>query len=340
LAVGSLLVALERQPYRCLGFVPGGLLGAALSLLWLRSAQDGPAFAIGAMAAIVTIPFWANCQARLPWQHQSRGLAILSLGTLTLALAVGCLAASLEEGGYLPLRRQIILAALATAACSFISFWLWGRELLELLFEVLLWPVYRIRVWGPGLSTIPREGPVIVLANHAAWFDPLWVGKVMPRILVPMMTSKFFDLPVLHWLMKHTVRAIRVPEVAFRRQAPELNEAINVLDRGQCLLIFPEGGIKRKPDQVLHPFGQGIWRILKERPDTPVVASWIEGNWGSSTSFFNGPPFKGKPLDWWRRIDIGVAPVERLSADMLKDQRATRQHLMDACLGARQYIRG
>jgi 1-acyl-sn-glycerol-3-phosphate acyltransferase len=341
LAAGSLAVALERQLYRSLGFVPIGLLGAALCQVWARWApgHHGPAFVMGAMVGLVTIPLCANCQARLPWQHLARGFAILTAGVLAGSLSVTCLAAGLDRAGYLDISRQIPLAALAMAACALASFWLWLREFLELVFESFLWPVYRVRVWGPGLSSIPRRGPAIVFANHAAWFDPIWVGKVMPRKLIPLMTSKYFDLPVLHWIMRHVVRAIRVPDLTFRRQAPELNEAIHVLDRGECLLIFPEGGMRRKPEQEIGPFGQGIWRILQQRPDTPLIACWIDGNWGSSTSYYNGQPFKGKPLDWWKRIDIGVAPAERLSPELLKDQRATRRHLMDACLRARQYIR-
>jgi len=340
LAVGSLAVALEGQLYRTLGFVPAGLVGAGLGQIWARwtFAQNGPAFSLGAMIALVIIPLYANCQAKLLGQHQARGLAILSAGAMAGSLSLTYFVASLDRAGYLGLASQLTVASLAIAACALISIWLWLREFLELVFELFLWPVYRIRVWGPGLSSISQEGPAIVFANHAAWFDPLWLGKVMPRMLVPLMTSKYFDLPVLHWIMRHVVRAIRVPELTFRRQAPELNEAIKVLDRGDCLLIFPEGGMRRKPDQEIRPFGQGIWRILKQRPDTLLIACWIEGNWGSSTSYYNGPPFKGKPLDWWKRIEIGVAPAERLSAELLKDQRATRHHLMDACLKARQYI--
>jgi 1-acyl-sn-glycerol-3-phosphate acyltransferase len=340
LAVGSFAVGLGGQLYRSLGLVPVGLVGAVLCHFLARSMfpRNGPVFGLGAMIALVAIPLLVNCQARLPWRHQVRGMAILSGGAMVGWVSLAWLAATLHHSGYLDISGQITAAMLALAACSLISICLWLREFLELVFEIFLWPVYRIKVWGPGLSSMPSQGPAIVFANHAAWFDPLWLGKIMPRMLIPLMTSKYFDLPVLHWVMKHVVRAIRVPELTFRRQVPELNEAIKVLDRGECLLIFPEGGMRRKPDQEIRPFGQGIWRILKQRPNTPLIACWIEGNWGSSTSYYNGPPFKGKPLDWWKRIDISVAPAACLSAELLKDQRATRQHLMEACLRARQYI--
>jgi 1-acyl-sn-glycerol-3-phosphate acyltransferase len=340
-ALGSLLVSLQRQIYRTLGFVPIALLAAGLCLGWaVWRSYFGPALMLGMSVALIFVPCLVNYQFKHSWQHQVRSLASLSFVVATTVVALGLLLWGIYLGGYLSWRGELITLGVPLATCAAVAFTCWTREFLELVFETILWPVYRVQVWGPGLSSFPKEGPVIVFANHAAWFDPLWLGKTMPRPLIPLMTSKYFDLPVLHWLMGRVVGAIRVQEAAFRRQAPELDEAIKILDRGECLLIFPEGGMKRKPEQVLHPFGQGVWRILEHRPKTPVIACWIEGNWGSSTSYCNGPPFKGKPLDWWRRIDIGVAPPEHLLPEILTDQREARQHLMDACLGARRYIRG
>src|SRR5207244_9486788 len=110
------------------------------------------------------------------------------------------------------------------------------------------------------------------------------------------------DLPGVRWLMEKVVRAIRVPQERFRREAPELQEAIAELKRGGCVLIFPEGFLRRKEEKLLKLFGQGVWRILKEVPNTPVVVFWIEGGWGSYTSYKDGPPMKNKKMDFHRRI--------------------------------------
>src|SRR5262249_13100350 len=144
--------------------------------------------------------------------------------------------------------------------------------------------------------------------------------------------------PGVHFLMKHIAGAIRVPLAAFRRAAPELDEAIAVLDRGGCVLIFPEGWLKRDDKHLLRYFGQGVWHILHRRPQTPVVACWIEGGWGSFTSYQNGPPLTNKPLDWRRPIDIAVRAPEVVPPNVLDDQRATRSHLMAACLEARALL--
>jgi 1-acyl-sn-glycerol-3-phosphate acyltransferase len=140
--------------------------------------------------------------------------------------------------------------------------------------------LYRIRHGGPGRAWIPWRGPLLVIANHAAWFDPLWLGKVIPRRLTPMMTSHFYDLPALYWLMRYVLRVIRVEEVHARREAPELDEAVKRLASGECVVIFPEGRLRREEDRMLAPFQRGVWYILQKSPDTPVVPCWIEGKLG------------------------------------------------------------
>src|SRR6185503_2244469 len=139
-------------------------------------------------------------------------------------------------------------------------------------------------------KVLPTRGPIVVFANHCAFLDPLWVAKLIPLRLRPLMTARFFDKPVIRWLMTRVFYTIRVPEEAFRREAPEIQEAIAAIERGQSVLIFPEGWLKRKDEQAIRRFGQGIYQILREKPDTPVVACWIEGGWGSYMSYKNGPP--------------------------------------------------
>jgi 1-acyl-sn-glycerol-3-phosphate acyltransferase len=212
------------------------------------------------------------------------------------------------------------------------------RSVLEQGLEILTWPMYRLRAAGPGLAEFPMRGAVLVVSNHAAWFDPIWLGTVVPRFVTPMMTSVYYDKPVIHWLMVHVAHTIRVPQAAFRREAPELKDAVAALDAGRVLLVFPEGALRRKEEQSVRYFGQGVWRILKERPETPVIACWIEGNWGSFTSYFKGPPTVNKRLDWRRPIGLGMASPRLLDAGVLADQRATRAFLMRACLEARTYL--
>jgi 1-acyl-sn-glycerol-3-phosphate acyltransferase len=341
LAVGAFLAGRERHPRRVLGLVPLGVIGLAVTLL--VAALDGrlsPALCVvmGLMAGLIHVPLLAAYQAALPADARGNGMAVRNLtDALFVAIAVGLMFPLAQLEILSPTTLFAVLLALTVLAIR-ASWWALFRELLELAMEIVLLPIYRVRGHGPGLDAFPSHGPALVVANHSAWFDPVWLAKVLPRRLIPMMTSVFYDLPVIRWLMVHVAHAIRVQASTFRRQAPELKEAVAALDRGECVIIFPEGSMRKSADRPLRNFGQGVWHILRDRPDTPVVVCWIEGGWESFFSYFNGPPTRNKRLDFLRRIDIAVGPPLVLPAEVLADQKATRAFLMHRCLDTRSYL--
>ena len=213
-----------------------------------------------------------------------------------------------------------------------LALWSWAtlhRAATEIFFEMPLTVAYAIRSGGPGLYQLPSAGPVLVVANHACWFDPLFVSKALPRPATPMMTARFYSIWFIRPLLKYIFRVIVVPESPMRREAPELKLAIAALDRGECVLLFPEGYLRRKEDVPLRRFGQGVWQILKDRPDTPVVACWVEGGWGAWCSFYNGLPTKNKKMDFRRRIRVGLSEPEAIPAELLGDHLRTRVYLMN-----------
>jgi 1-acyl-sn-glycerol-3-phosphate acyltransferase/MFS family permease len=334
-AVGSLVAGVQGNPRRALGLVPLSATGLALGLLITALTGDtGRAVCafVGAMTGLANVPLAAVFQAHVPADARGNAMAVRSLveyGVITLlALAVMGLTPAAQFWAV------AVLAALGAAACWRLMY----AQFLELLFELAMLPLYRIRTHGPGKDRLPLQGPLLVVANHSAWFDPLWIGKVMPRRVRPMMTSVFYDLPGLRWLMKYVVEAIRVQYSRYRREAPELREAIAALDQGQCVIIFPEGALRRLEEKPLKQFGQGVWHILQERPQTPVVVCWIEGGWGSYCSYYNGPPTKNKRLDWFRHINIVVGVPQLLAPALLQDQRGTRTYLMQQCLETRRHL--
>jgi 1-acyl-sn-glycerol-3-phosphate acyltransferase len=142
----------------------------------------------------------------------------------------------------------------------------------------------------------------------------------------------------MRWFMANIFRAIRVPADRRKQEVPDLNEAVRRLEQGQCVILFPEGWTRRRDDQELRGFGRGVWYILEQMPQTPVVACWIEGGWGSYTSYRGGPPMTNKPFDIRRPIDIAVSVPQVLDPAILADHRATRIHLFEAVAKARQHL--
>jgi 1-acyl-sn-glycerol-3-phosphate acyltransferase len=336
-ATGSLLAGVQRHPCRALGLVPIGVAGLTIGLLLAVTADPDPfvCFLLGVMGGLVNVPLAASYQIFLPADARGNGMAIRNLFDYVMMTAISLLLLVLARNQILGATGQMWLMAALAAAGAVVAWRMLYREAIEQILELLVWPLYRIKGHGAGLDTLPLRGPLLVVANHAAWFDPIWMAKVLPRSLRPMMTSLFYDLPFLRWLMQYIARAIRVQYSTFRREAPELQEAISALDKGECVLIFPEGSLRKSEDRPLRHFGQGVWHILTERPQTPVSVCWIEGNWGSFFSYWNGKPTKNKRMDFWRHIDIAVGEAHRLDPATLADLKATRAYLEQTCRGMR-----
>jgi 1-acyl-sn-glycerol-3-phosphate acyltransferase len=239
-----------------------------------------------------------------------------------------------------PLSQDARLGCLAllAAAGAALAWKVFAREFVETPIALVQRVMYRLRTHGPGLAALPKEGPLLIISNHTCWLDPLWHGTVLPRPLIPMMTSLYYDKPIMRWFMANIFRAIRVPAERHKQEVPDLNEAVQRLEQGQCVILFPEGWTRRRDDQPLRRFGRGVWYILQQLPETPVVACWIEGGWGSYTSYRGGPPMTNKPFDLRRPIDIAISAPKVLDPNIVADHRATRTHLFEAVAAARQHL--
>lgn len=331
---GWLVPLVFDHPLRVTGWVPPAALASLVAWAihpavshigwYLFAALQGLAFggSAGVVLAILRPPIF-----RLVWA------AVTIVALFLWFLSLDRLMDPVPEPGrhratYLPLLAFVFVVS----AVAFV------RAYVELGFEIPSRISYRIRGHGPGLAAFPRRGPVIVLANHSAYMDPLFLAGDLPRYITPMMTARFFDRPLIFPFVRYVFGVIRVPEVAVRREAPELRLAVEALDRGKCLVVFPEGFLQRKEDTPLRRFGRGVWEILKARPETPVVAAWIEGGWGSYFSYKGGPPTKGKRPDFRRPIDVAYPAPIRVPKDVLDHHWDTRYFLMNQVGAARALL--
>ena len=334
-AGGSVLAGAQRHFRRALGLVPLGITGLVIGLGLAALGDHDPSYAlctfVGAMGGLMNVPLAAAYQIFLPADARGNGMAIRNMCDYAMMAVMSALLFALAAGFGLGGSGQLWVVTALAAVGAVLAWYALFRETLEQIIEIVIWPIYRIKGHGPGLDAFPLRGPLLVVANHAAWMDPIWLAKVLPRTLRAMLTSTFYDVPIFSWIMRNVARSIRVQYSTYRREAPELQEAIAALDLGECVVLFPEGSLRKSETRPLRHFGQGVWHILTQRPQTPVVVCWIEGNWGSFFSYFNGPPTKNKRLDFWRHIDVAVGEAEVLPSEVLVDLKSTRAYLEKRC---------
>jgi len=132
-----------------------------------------------------------------------------------------------------------------------------------------------------GLENIPGEGPLVITPNHQTYADPPLVTIPIRRPVYYMAWRALFRIPVFSWLIRR-VRAF--PVVLDETDSRAVREAVRLLQAGQVLMIFPEGG--RSPDGRLQPFKLGAFRLAASQAVgvLPVTIaggteSWPPGRW-------------------------------------------------------------
>jgi 1-acyl-sn-glycerol-3-phosphate acyltransferase len=144
------------------------------------------------------------------------------------------------------------------------------------LYAACRWPavflfggLYRCRVHGA--ENLPLRGAAIVITNHKSNVDPVVVGMVLDRPLRFMAKKELFANPALRRLIT-TLGAFPIDRGTGDREA--LVTSLDVLSRGEVLLMFPEG--HRQRDDEVHDFLPGA-AMIALRSGVPVVPMAMDG---------------------------------------------------------------
>ncbi len=119
--------------------------------------------------------------------------------------------------------------------------------------------ITRVRVEG-AIDEIPKDGPVILAANHASNADAVilgaWLTERLGRRIHWLGKKEMFDWPIVGWVFRnggvHPVDRSSADVDAFRL-------AERVLEEGHVLMIFPEG--TRSPTGELQTPKDGLAMI-------------------------------------------------------------------------------
>ena len=136
------------------------------------------------------------------------------------------------------------------------------------------------------------RGPVLVVANHVAYFDPAYLWQALPhrfrrKLAVAMdgeLLESFRNPPpgtnfiaapayrAAYWLVVSVYNVFPLPRRAGFRKSFAF--AGDLVDRGWSVLIFPEG--TRTQDGRMSPFRAGIG-LLATQLGVPVVPAYLGG---------------------------------------------------------------
>ena len=146
----------------------------------------------------------------------------------------------------------------------------WTYTFARLILTLPTLLIYRVR--AIGVENVPRDGALVLAPNHFSQMDHFFVGVYLRRKIRFMAKSQMFGPPVLTYIYKHggvfPVRRGQHDEEAFET-------AYRLLDQGEMLLVYAEGG--RSRSRELGEPKPGIGRIALES-GAPIVPVAIHGS--------------------------------------------------------------
>jgi 1-acyl-sn-glycerol-3-phosphate acyltransferase len=138
----------------------------------------------------------------------------------------------------------------------------------------LLVPAFLIylRMQRIGREHLPKDGPLLLASNHRSFLDPFLIGTCLRRPIYYFAKRELFEKRWQAWIL-NSLGAFPVDRGVGDRAA--LDTAREILERGDCVVVFPEG--TRIRSAALGEPRRGIGRLALET-GVPVVPIAVIGS--------------------------------------------------------------
>jgi 1-acyl-sn-glycerol-3-phosphate acyltransferase len=177
---------------------------------------------------------------------------------------------------------------------------------------------------------LPGNGPAVLAGNHNSNLDALAIMSLMPLRLLPKLRpvaamDYFYSSKLRGWFADNIVGIIPVKRGSGKEGGNPLQLAEEALDRGEILVIFPEG--TRGEPETLQEFKKGIGHLAHARPDVPVFPIFMHGLGkalprGSMVLVpFNVTVNVGEPLYGTASYSEFVSKLERAMTELAAEEK-------------------
>jgi 1-acyl-sn-glycerol-3-phosphate acyltransferase len=120
---------------------------------------------------------------------------------------------------------------------------------------------------------IPAAGPVILASNHRSFLDPFVIACLVRRPVYFVAKRELFAHPLIAWILG-ALGAF--PIERGRGDAEAMATALAILERGDCIVIFPEGTRVRPGPLGAPRRGVGRLALLTGAPVVPIAVMGTE----------------------------------------------------------------
>lgn len=139
---------------------------------------------------------------------------------------------------------------------------------------LLLFAGARLKV--KGLENIPKNGAYLICPNHSSFLDIFCIYAIFPNYFVFTGKKEIEKWPLFHIYYTSGMN-ILVDRDSRTGSIKALKRIYQEIDKGNPLVIFPEGTISKKAP-ILAPFKSGAFSIAIQK-QVPIVPVTFVTNW-------------------------------------------------------------
>jgi 1-acyl-sn-glycerol-3-phosphate acyltransferase len=129
-----------------------------------------------------------------------------------------------------------------------------------------------------GREHLPANDPFILIANHSSHLDTVAVLSLFPlsrlRRIRPCAAADYFERTrLISFLSRTFFNVLPIERTNVHREDHPVQRMREALERGESLLLFPEG--TRGASKAIAPFKSGVARLVEQAEHVPVVPVYL-----------------------------------------------------------------
>ncbi len=131
-----------------------------------------------------------------------------------------------------------------------------------------------------GREHLPLTGPAIIVANHNSHLDTVALISLFPLSVInnvrPVAAADYFLCNrLIKWFAINIAGVVPIERRPTETGRHIFSPAIDALDQGAILIVFPEG--TRGEPETMGKMKNGIGHLLSARPNVPVIPVFFYG---------------------------------------------------------------